>query len=187
MSVMKFSKSIFPILFELICDVYTNDGYNFPRGVIQKAKSIAKYIPEEERLKDLPEGNPITVYRADMWQDARYAYLVKTCPSWTTNKNVAIWFAYRRHRQALDWGVTPKFPPCAIWKGEIARDKIIAYLTGRDEFEVLQHNNVKNLEVLPAPTEEEINLAFAEHKQHCDETAEMLEKELAEEYQAQDM
>lgn len=35
---------------------------------------------------------------------------------------------------------------------------------------------------LPNPT-----IAFHTHKRHCDKTDEMLKKELAEEYQAQDM
>lgn len=152
------------ILFNLILDVYTNDGYGFPRSVIQKAKSIAKEIPQEDRLKGLPAGDPVIVYRADRWDSTFSLSTVKTAPSWTTSKNVAIWFAYRDYKRYIDRGYTPPKPPARIWKAEIARDKIIAYLTDRGEFEVLQHNNVKNLEVLPTPTEEEVAAAFEDHK-----------------------
>lgn len=156
------------ILFDLILSVYTNDGYGFPRSVIQKAKSIAKEIPQEERLKDLPAGDPVTVYRADSWNSTHSLTPVKTAPSWTTNKNVAIWFAYRGRERGHQ--------PLTLWKAEIPRDKIIAYLTDRSEFEVLQHNNVKNMEILPAPAEEEVAAAFEEHTQHCKESLEELNK-----------
>ena len=152
------------ILFDLILNVYVNDGYGFPRSVIQKAKSIAKEIPQEERLKGLPDGDPVTVYRADSWWITNSLSPVKTAPSWTTNKNVAIWFAYRWYWAYKEHGEEPPAPPLTIWKAEIPRNKIIAYLTGRGEFEVLQHNNVKNLEILPPPTDVEIQAAFEEHK-----------------------
>lgn len=152
------------MLFGLITDIYTNDGYGFPRSVILKAKRIAKEIPLEERLKDLPAGDPVTVYRADRWSSQYSLTPVKTAPSWTTNKNVAIWFAYRQRQ------------PLTLWKAEIARDKIIAYLTCRNEFEVLQHNNVKNIEMLPAPTEDEISAALAEHERYKKEELEKLNK-----------
>lgn len=156
------------ILFNLILDVYSNDGYGFPRGVIQEAKRIAKEISQEERLKNLPAGDPVTVYRADSWSVPHSLTPVKTAPSWTTSKNVAIWFAYRGRERGHQ--------PLTIWKAEIARDKIIAYLTDRHEFEVLQHNNVKNLEILPAPTGKEIDAAFAEHERYCNDTLEDLNK-----------
>ena len=156
------------ILFDLILSVYTNDGYGFPRSVILEAKRIAKEIPQEDRLKDLPAGDTVTVYRADSWSSPHSLTPVKTAPSWTTSKNVAIWFAYRGQKRGHQ--------PLTIWKAEIARGKIIAYLTDRHEFEVLQHNNVKNLEILPAPTGKEIDAAFAEHERYCNETLEELNK-----------
>ena len=156
------------MLFGLITDIYTNDGYSFPRSIILKAKRIAKEIPQEDRLKDLPAGDTVTVYRADSWSSPHSLTPVKTAPSWTTNKNVAIWFAYRGQERG--------HRPLTIWKGEIPRDKIIAYLTNRSEFEVLQHNNVKNIEILPAPTEEEIAAAFAEHEQYQKKGLEELNK-----------
>ena len=157
------------ILFNLILDVYTNDGYGFPRSVIQKAKSIAKEIPQEERLKGLPGGDPVTVYRADSWWNTNSLSPVKTAPSWTTNKNVATWFAYRWYWSYKEHGEEPPAPPLTIWKAEIPRSKIIAYLTGRDEFEVLQHNNVKNLEILPPPADEEIRAVFEERKRSSEQ------------------
>lgn len=149
------------ILFNLIMEVYTMDG-NLPRKVVMKAKQLAKDIPAEERLKGLPDGNTITVYRADEWRQPTFERLVKCAPSWTINKNIAIWFAYRRYKMFIDEGAEPDSPPRAIWKGEIERDRIIAYLTDRGEYEVLQHRNVRNLEMLPDPTPEEVEEAFAE-------------------------
>lgn len=169
------------ILFNLILNVYANDGYGFPRSVILKAKSLAKEIPQEERLKGLLNGDPITVYRADSCNSTHSLTPVKTAPSWTTNKNVAIWFAYRLYWGYKEHGIEPPSPPLTIWKAEIPRDKIIAYLTDRNEFEVLQHNNVRNLEIIHAPADDEIRAAFEEHarlyEQHLQELIQTLKPE----------
>jgi len=118
------------ILFHLIMEVYTNDGYNFPKKIIQKAKRIAKEIPQEERLSGLPAGDVITIYRgASKIYPGDYMRL-RTAISWTTNKACAVWFANRRN------GV--------VWKGTIDRNKIIAYTNDRNEYEIIQHMNVKN-------------------------------------------
>ena len=77
------------ILFKLIISVYTMDGYNFPKSVMIRAKKIAPAIPEAERLNGLPDGDTITVYRATVEPISSKA---KNGLSWTTNKNVAIWF-----------------------------------------------------------------------------------------------
>ena len=155
------------LLYGLITSVYTGDGYGFPRSIIIKAKSIAKNIPEEERLTNLPAGDPVTIYRADSASDLFFQRYPKAAPSWTINKNVAIWFAYRLVKGALDHGEEPRYRPLTLWKATIPRNKIIAYLTERGEYEVLQHNNAQHLEILPAPTKEEIDAAFAEHEAEC--------------------
>lgn len=134
------------ILFRCIIDTYVCDGYNFPKSVMMHAKKIAPQIPASERLMELPDGDPVTVYRAtkDPIDKARNGI------SWTTNKNVAIWFAYR----------FAKFrEPLHVYSGAIKRDKIIAYTNDRNEFEVIQHRNVKVTDELH-PTLDDVQRAM---------------------------
>lgn len=49
------------ILFDLIISVYTNDGYNFPKQLIQRAKRLARQIPADHRLQGLPAGDVLTI------------------------------------------------------------------------------------------------------------------------------
>lgn len=137
------------VLFDLIIDVYTIDGYNFPKSIIQKAKRIAKTIPEEHRLKGLPPGDVIKVWRgADTPHEEYFAQNLRKDISWTTDKDCAIWFANR---------ITSSYSPerkGAVWEAEINRDKIIAFTDERSESEVLQHMNVKNIHLLDIPSEE---------------------------------
>ncbi len=70
------------ILYHCIINVYGMDGYNFPKKVMLKAKKISKDILIEERLKDLPEGNVITIYRASSSPIEK----LRTEFSWTTEE-----------------------------------------------------------------------------------------------------
>ena len=79
------------ILYRCIIDTYIHDGYNFPKRVILCAKKIAPSISPEERYEDLPDGDVLTVYRAANTPINK----VHNDISWTINKNVALWFAYR--------------------------------------------------------------------------------------------
>lgn len=146
------------ILYHCIVDVYSIDGYNFPRCLMLEAKRIAPTIDPQERYGDLPAGDTVTVYRGvtrDMWSRFPRTF---TSPkfgiSWTTNKNVAIWFAYR-HDTELP----------GVYQGTIKRDKIIAYDNGRKEFEVMQHGNVQNIVKLNV-TQEEIDAAMQWHDEN---------------------
>lgn len=140
------------ILFNLIISVYINDGYNFPKKVMLKAKKIAPTIPAAERLDELPEGDPVTIYRAT----AAPINKARNGLSWTTNKNVAIWFGYR---------YAELYGPLHIYTGTISRDKIIKYTNDRREYEVIQHGNVKDISELH-PTEEEVQAAMKWHCEH---------------------
>jgi len=127
------------ILYDLIISVYINDGYYFPKKLIQIAKRLSKQIPESQRLKGLPEGDVITVWRGTDCQALR------TDISWTTDKKTAVWFA-NRHRKNEGCG--------NVWEATIQRDKIIAYTNERGEKEIIQHINVKNVHLLDIGPEE---------------------------------
>lgn len=158
-----------PTLYRCIIDVYVNDGYNFPKRLIMRAKEIAPQIPPSERFNDLPDGDTITVYQATSApiEQARNGI------SWTTNKNVAIWFAYRRAYLARQHDVDEE--SLHVYTGTIKRDKIIAYTNSRNEYEVIQHRNVKVIDELH-PTPEEVEAAFAEKMHRHEEIEKPLEK-----------
>lgn len=142
------------ILYRCIIDTYTNDGYNFPRSVMIRAKKISPSIPEAERFEDLPEGDVFTVYRAASSPINK----VRNDLSWTINKDVAIWFA-NRQGYMFDGALKDTYTPLSVYTGTIERDKIIAYTNGRNEYEVIQHGSVKNIVELH-PTTEEIEHAM---------------------------
>lgn len=140
------------IIYRLIIDVYIHDGYHFPRGLIVRAKRLSKAIPESERLPGLFEGNVLTVYRATI-TPPECPHTIKYEPSWTISKEIAIWFAY--HASFFDDN-----RPLNIYTAQISREKIIAYSDDRHEKEVIQHGNVRNIQLMQPPTEEEIKRAF---------------------------
>lgn len=136
------------ILFDLIVSVYTNDGYDFPKRLIQKAKKLSKGIPEEHRLKGLPEGNPVTVWRGSSVRLPDCGSYLRSSISWTTDKTCAIWFA---NRIGL---LSPTGLKGKVWQATIERDKIIAFTQSRSESEVLQHMNVQNITMLDIQDDE---------------------------------
>ena len=147
------------ILYRCIIDTYTNDGYRFPKRIMMKAKNIAPAIDPAERFGDLAECDIVTVYRATNTPIGK----VHNDLSWTTSKNVAIWFGYR---------CTERIAPLHIYTGTIERDKIIAFTNERNEFEVIQHGNVKGIVELH-PTEEDILCAMEEHDKRDDNAFKM--------------
>lgn len=138
------------ILYRCIVDVYSIDGYFFPKCLILEAKRIAPTIDPQERYGDLPAGDTVTVYRRTL-DDLTNP---KWATSWTTNKNVAIWFAYRR-----------EIGSPTVYQATIKRDKIIAYDNSRKEYEVMQHGNVQNIVKLNV-TKKEVDAAMKWHKEN---------------------
>ena len=129
------------LLFDLILSVYINDGYDFPKKIIRKAKQLAKDIPEDKRLHGLQSNERfIRVWRGTTVKDPEAASLMRTSISWTTDKAVAIFFANRCG------GV--------VWEGIIDRKKIIAFCQDRNESEVLQHMSVRDAHIIDIPAEE---------------------------------
>lgn len=141
------------LLFDLICSVYTNDGYCFPKKLILKAKQLAKQIPADHRLKGLPDGDPITVYRGTITWNPLFTSTLRTEISWTTDKRVAIFFANKgqleqlAHAKKAGYSLSQDML-AKVWQATIARDKIIAYLNNRNECEILQHMGVKDPHII---------------------------------------
>lgn len=137
------------LLYNLIVDIYAMDGYRFPKKLILRAKSISKTIPENIRLNSLHDnGKYIKIWRGSSLTDPASISAIRTEVSWTTNKAEAIWFANRRDG--------------AAWEGVINRDKIIAFINDRNEYEVLQHMNVQDPHIINI-TRAEINEARETH------------------------
>lgn len=142
------------ILYDCIISVYSMHGYCFPKKIIMKAKQIAPEIPDSIRYNDLPRTKKVIVYRGT----ASTAEQAKNEISWTTNKDIAVWFAYRYHEVNSD-----NLPDLHVYQGVISYDKIIAYDNSRNEFEVIQHRNVRNITEI-FPTDEEIKDVFDRRK-----------------------
>ena len=148
------------LLYNLILSVYTNDGYDFPKRIIRKTKQLAKDIPEDERLHGLQSDERfIRVWRGTTVKDPEAASLLRTSISWTTDKSVAIFFANRCGR--------------VVWEGIIDRKKIIAFCQDRNESEVLQHMNVKDIHMIDISAEEK-EQALLEHKRSYKATLERI-------------
>lgn len=137
-------------LYEITLDVYTNSRIPFT-GCKKRIIELRKVRPADY-LKELPEElehiAPLTVYRAT---PSSIDQKIGTELSWTTSKDVAVWFYQRllgdKH----------------LYKATIFKDKIIAYTNCRNEFEVLQHRGVKNIEEVSV-SQEDIDHAIAVHK-----------------------
>ena len=126
---------------------------------MMKAKSLAPTIDPIGRFGDLPECDIVTVYRAANTPIGK----VHNDLSWTTNKNVAIWFGYR---------YAERITPLHIYTGTIERNKIIAFTNERNEFEIIQHGDVEDIVEL-RPTEEDILCAMEEHDKRDDNAFKM--------------
>ena len=128
--------------------------YKFPRKLLIGLKRIKP----KDYLKDLPDyledTNPITVYRGT--DATEVLSTVRTAPSWTIDKNVAIWFSQR-------FGVLRGYMPGKLFSATIEKDKIIAYM-GDSESEVIQHCGVKNIKEIPI-TKEEIDATVEIHRE----------------------
>ncbi|MCD8116867.1 MAG: hypothetical protein LUE21_07095 [Oscillospiraceae bacterium] len=132
-------------------DVYQEVEGGFPNSWLIRLKKIKP----NDYLKDLDPSlsgaKEITVYHGATTNDLRNP---RTAPSWTTDRNVAIWFSNRR--TYFDGGT----PIC--YQATISTDKIIATLSDRDEHEIIQHMGVKNI-ISFVPTVEEIEAAKLQH------------------------
>lgn len=112
---------------------YTHNGDHMP--IVRKyVRQARKYAPIEKRIPAemivLPE---IQVYRAGAESIKKAQYGI----SGTTSLDVAKWFC--------DRAVARRQPRRHIYKGVIKPEKIICYTDSRQEKEVMQYNNVRNI------------------------------------------
>lgn len=127
--------------------------YNFPKKLLIGLKKIKP----ADYLKDLPSelktADLITVYRGT--DHIASLSSVRTSPSWTIDKNVAIWFSQRTLllRSPL---------PGKVFSATIEKEKIIAYM-GDSESEIIQHCGVKNVKEISI-TQTEIDAAREAHR-----------------------
>ena len=131
-------KRIYPLLpdeskFSIPTNCQTHHGDQMP-GIRKYVRQARKYAPIEKRIPAemiaLPE---IEVYRAGEEPIDKAAYRI----SWTTSLDVAKWF--------YDRAITFQWPQRHIYKGIIKPGEIICYSDDRQEKEVMQYNNVRNI------------------------------------------
>lgn len=144
------------ILYDCIISVYSMHGYCFPKKIMLKAKQIAPNIPDSMRYNDLPRTKEIIVYRGT----ASSPEQAKNELSWTTNKDVAVRFAYRYNPEDKSLKKTRN-----LYQGVISYNRIIAYTNDRNEFEVLQHRNVRNITEIFV-TDDEVRHNFEQFRLH---------------------
>lgn len=127
------------------------DSESYVRNAVRKCANL----PGTPKLPpELAKQKTITVYRAGEEDIAHAKYRL----SWTTDKRVAFWF----HNHY--WGKHSKH----VWQAELTPGDEIAFLTGRNESEVLQYRKVKNIIEITdeAETEQARELALEYRHEH---------------------
>ena len=126
--------------YKFLIDLYSDGGDRI--GSIRKEMRNARKYGSPVFPSDI--GDIITVYRAGDEPISKATYRM----SWTTDLEKAKWF--------MDYSGIRKGTDMHLYVGEISRDKVIAYYDGRDEKEIIQYRNVKNIKEIGFMTYEEI-------------------------------
>lgn len=115
------------------------DNHGDHSAIIRKYVRRARITRPENWRDALPESvrdlDTFTVYRGSISSIERAPFSL----SWSLSYDIAEWFA---HRNEL-------FYPHAsihVYQGTIKADKVIAYLNEREEFEIVQYRNVKDVQ-----------------------------------------
>lgn len=118
---------------------YDNHGDNYP--AIRKYVRKARIIRPENWREALPSSvrnlDSFTVYRGGGEDIKQAAYSM----SWTLSQEVAEWFM-KRHELTHPGEQH-------LYRGTIASDKVIAYIGGRVEFEIVQYRGGRKIEEIP--------------------------------------
>lgn len=128
---------------------YSNQGDFYPiiRKYIKKARIIRPENWREKLPSSVRDLDTFTIYRGGGDDIMK----VHNALSWTLSQEVAEWFM-KRHDLS-----NPK--PQQLYKGTITANKVIAYIGGRDEFEIVQYRSVKNIvEIIPCGLSAEFDL-----------------------------
>lgn len=127
---------------DFLIELFMNHGDTIP-AIRSQVKKIRKY-GEPVLPLELEGQNPIVVYRAGSEPLDRAAYRM----SWTIDRKVAEHFiVYSGLRFMSDMH---------LYRGTIAREKILANTNGREEKEIIQYHGVRNIEDLGMMTYSEI-------------------------------
>lgn len=135
---------------------YTDKGDSYP--IIRRTVIESLNCRPENWRDNLPESvrelDTFTVYRAGVEPigNARFSM------SWTLSRDVAEWFAKRQEHYGRG--------ESHLYRGIISADKIVAYLNGRHEFEIVQYANVRDIEEITrrGPSEEFLTLRSTKFK-----------------------
>lgn len=115
---------------------YSNHGDFYPtiRKYVRKARIIRPDNWRDELPSSEREKETFIVYRGGGETISKAPY----CLSWTLSKEVAEWFMKRHERTHPG--------EQHLYRASIAADKAIAYIGGRNEFEIVQYRGVKGVE-----------------------------------------
>ena len=119
---------------------YSNRGDFYPsvRKYVRKAGIIRPENWREELPSSVRDLDTFTVYRGGS-EDVKKA----ACSmSWTLSQETAEWFM-KRHELTHPGQQH-------LYKGTIVADKVIAYMGGRKEYEIVQYRGVRNIEEVSA-------------------------------------
>ena len=128
-----------PIQYQIAIRLYTDKGDMYDE-ILDIVKNGNKYRPEDWN-KEMPEcvrhETTFTVYRAGSESIDEAAESM----SWTLWRDVAEWFA-ERHEY---YGQGTQH----LYKATISTDDVIAFTNGRQEFEIIQYQGVRDIEEIP--------------------------------------
>lgn len=144
-------------LYEITLDAYTKSRVPFSKKRILDLRRVRPADYLRELPENLANADPIVIYRATLSGD------IAECRkeiSWTTDRNTALFFYGRNVHIGLK--------DVHLYRGTIEKSKIIAYTNRRNEFEVLQHMGVRNVE--------EVAVSMPEVKAVMDKHAQEFEK-----------
>jgi len=115
---------------------YSNHGDFYPsvRKYVRKAGIIRPENWREELPSSVRNLDTFTVYRGGSEDNKKAACSM----SWTLSQETAEWFM-KRHELTHPGQQH-------LYKGTIAADKVIAYMGGRKEYEIVQYRGVRNIE-----------------------------------------
>ena len=128
-----------PIQYQIAIRLYTDKGDMY--GEISDIVKNGKDFRPRDWNKELPEcvrtENTFTVYRAG----EESIDVAAESMSWTLWRDVAEWFAERHEH----YGQGTQH----LYQASISADDIIAFTNGRQEFEIIQYQGVRDIEEIP--------------------------------------
>ena len=128
-----------PIQYQIAIRLYTNKGdmYDEILDIVKNGKDFRPVDWNKEMPECVRNETNFTVYRAGSESIDEVAESM----SWTLWRDVAEWFA-ERHEY---YGQGTQH----LYKATISVDDIIAFTNGRQEFEIIQYQGVRDIEEIP--------------------------------------